>query len=112
MISIIVLMNIFILLFILIFIYFIININDYYYHLNNSNWNNHYNNNDIEANYIHNLLKILKIEMKGNSPVKSLLSIKEIIDIKRYINNELRKINKNDDNYKDFIEIKNFLRNH
>ncbi len=112
MISIIVLMNIFMLLFILIFIYFIININNYYSHLNNSNWNNHYNNNDIEANYIHNLLKILKIEMKGNSSVKSLLSIKEIIDIKRYINNELRKINKNDDNYKDFIEIKNFLRNH
>lgn len=109
MISIIVLMNIFMLLFILIFIYFIININDYYYH---SHLNNHYNNNDIEANYIHNLLKILKIEMKGNSSVKSLLSIKEIIDIKRYINNELRKISKNDDNYQEFIEIKNFLRNH
>lgn len=109
MISIIVLMNIFMLLFILIFIYFIININDYYY---NSHLNNHYNNNDIEANYIHDLLKILKIEMKGNSSVKSLLSIKEIIDIKRYINNELRKISKNDDNYQDFIEIKNFLRNH
>ena len=86
--------------------------NNYYSHLNNSNWNNHYNNNDIEANYIHNLLKILKIEMKGNSSVKSLLSIKEIIDIKRYINNELRKISKNDDNYQEFIEIKNFLRNH
>jgi hypothetical protein len=112
MISMIVLINLFILLFILLFIYFIININDYYYHrhLNNSNWNNNYN--DIEANYINNLLKILKIEMKGNSSVKSLLSIKEIIDIKRYINNELRKINKNNDNYQEFIEIKNFLRNH
>lgn len=107
MISMIVLMNLFILLFVLIFIYFIININDYYYH---SNLNN--NNNDIEGNYINNLLKILKIEMKGNSSVKSLLSIKEIIDIKRYINNELRKINKNHNNYNEFIEIKNFLRHH
>lgn len=81
--------------------------------------NKDYDYDDLENNYISSLIKITKMEMKNNN--KSSLSYIERQILNKYINEELRKINKININklnvnetceYKiELLNIRNFLLN-